>query len=57
MNIEDWAPALVVILLLVGFIVSFLWRLYIGSSAPDEPPGTDEQSGMPPDRARSLSDS
>ena len=47
MNLETTVPALVVILLLAGFVVSFVWRLYVGPAGPKE--GTDEQSGVLPD--------
>jgi hypothetical protein len=50
MTLENLVPALVVALLIAGFLVSFVWRLYIGPGAnPDDSLTGDGNSRLPPD--------
>lgn len=50
MNLAHLMPALVVAVLIAGFLVSFVWRLYIGPGDNHDASPTGEQtSRTPPD--------
>lgn len=48
MDLENLVPALVVVLLIGGFFVSFVWRLYIGPGAHPGDSLTDDETSRPP---------